>query len=76
VQRAPASDTAKILQPSREPVALALELLEAEQPRAAEMLLARQTRGAGRDVRKAGRDDLRELTLQARDLRAQRASSR
>jgi len=58
VQRAPASDTAKILQPSREPVALALELLEAEQPRSAEMLLACQARGADRDVRKAGGNDL------------------
>jgi hypothetical protein len=65
VQRAPASNAAEILQPSREPVALALELLEAEQPRPAEELLARQPRGAGRDVRKAGGDDLRELTLQA-----------
>jgi hypothetical protein len=58
VQRAPAGDTAEILQSSREPVALALELLEAEQPRPAENLLARQARGAGRDVRKAGGDDL------------------
>jgi hypothetical protein len=41
VQRAPASHTPEILQPSREPVALALELLEAEQPRSAEMLLTR-----------------------------------
>jgi hypothetical protein len=65
VQRAPASDDAEILQPSGEPVALALELLEAEQPRPAEDLLAGRVRGAGRDVRKAGGDDLRELTLQA-----------
>jgi hypothetical protein len=41
VQRALASHTAEILQPSREPIALALELLEAEQPRSAEMLLVR-----------------------------------
>jgi hypothetical protein len=41
VQRAPASDSAEILQPSGKPVALALELLEAEQPWPAEMLLAR-----------------------------------
>jgi len=41
VQRAPASQAAEVLQPSREPVALALELLEAEQPRAAEDLFAR-----------------------------------
>ncbi len=71
MQRAPASYTSEILQPSREPVALALELLEAEQPRPAENLLARHARGADRDVRKAGGDDLRELTLQARDLPAQ-----
>jgi len=71
VQRTPASYPAEILQPSREPVALALELLEAEQPRPAEKLLARQARGSGRDVREAGGDDLRELTLQARDLPAQ-----
>jgi hypothetical protein len=70
VQRSGASDTAEILQPSREPVALALELLEAEQPRPAEKLLARQARGASWDVRKAGGDNLRELTLQARDLPA------
>jgi hypothetical protein len=41
VQRAPASDAAEVLQPRSEPVALALELLEAEQARAAEVLLAR-----------------------------------
>jgi hypothetical protein len=58
VQRAPASDAAEVLQPRGEPVALALELLEAEQPRATEALLARQARGSGRDVRKAGGHDL------------------
>jgi hypothetical protein len=41
VQRARAGDAAEVLQPRGEPVALALELLEAEQPWPAEMLLAR-----------------------------------
>jgi hypothetical protein len=74
VQRAPTGHAAQVLHARGEPVALALELLEAEQPRAAEGFLARQARGTDRDVRKAGGDDLRELALQARDLLAQRSA--
>jgi hypothetical protein len=76
VQRTPARDIAELLQPSRQPVALALELLEAEQSRAAEGFLAPQGGGAGRNVGEAARDDLRQLTLQARDLPAQGAPGR
>jgi hypothetical protein len=76
VQRALECHPPQILQPRGEPVALALELLEAEQARTAEGFLARHARRADRDVREASGDDLRQLTLQARDLTAQRTSSR
>lgn len=74
VQRASTGHAVQILHARGEPVALALELLEAQKAWAAEGFLARQARGADRDVREAGGDDLRELALQARDLRAERSA--
>jgi hypothetical protein len=76
VNGALAGDGAHVLQAHGQPVALALELLEREQPRPAEGLLARHLRGRRRDVREAGCDDLGELALQARDLLSQRAPRR
>jgi len=55
-------------------VSLTLELGEAEQARAAEALAAVVAGGVGRDVRETAGDDLRQLALQSRDLRAQRTS--
>lgn len=58
-----------------EPVALALELGEAEQARAGQGV--EELRGGGRrrrDVREARGDDRRELALELRDLRAQRTA--
>jgi hypothetical protein len=57
-------------------VSLTLELGEAEQARAAEALAAGVARGVGRDVRETAGDDLRQLALQPRDLRAQRTPRR
>jgi hypothetical protein len=57
-------------------VSLTLELGEAEQARAAEALAAGVTGGVGGNVREAAGDDLRQLALQSRDLRAQRTSRR
>lgn len=74
MQRASAGHAAQILRARGEPVALALELLQAQQPRAAECFLARQAGGADGDVREAGGDDLRELALETRDLRTQRTT--
>ena len=67
-----AREATNVLHPPGEPVARALELLEAEQARPAERLGAQIARGVGRDVRKAAGDDLRELALEPRDLRSQR----
>jgi hypothetical protein len=74
VHGALAGEPADVLQAPGEPVALALELLEAEQPRPTKDFAARHASGVGRDVREAGCDDLRELTLQSRYLSAQRAT--
>ena len=74
MQRASTGHAAQILHARGEPVALALELLEAQQPRPAKGFLAWQAGDADRDVREAGGDDLRELALQARDLRAKRSA--
>jgi hypothetical protein len=74
VHGALAGDPAYVLQAPGEAVALALELLEAEQPWSAKRFVTRHAGGTGRDVRKAGRDDLCELTLQPRHLVAQRAT--
>jgi hypothetical protein len=76
VHGALAGDAAHVLQARGQAVALALELLEREQRWSAEGALAPDPRGGGRDVREAGGDDLGELALQARDLRAQRAPRR
>jgi hypothetical protein len=62
-----------VLQPTGERVAAALELGEAEQPRTG----ARFELGSVRDRRREERGDrLRQLALQMRDLRTQRASRR
>ena len=77
-----ARQPAHVLQASGERVALALELLQAEQARPAEALrpdaeaLGADARGADGDVRERRRDELRELALEPRDLRAQRAPRR
>jgi hypothetical protein len=76
VQRALAGDPPRVLQTPREPVALALQLREAEQPRAAERVAALRDGEVGGDMRKAGGDDLRKLALELRHLGAQRATCR
>jgi hypothetical protein len=64
-------EPAHVLQPSRERVALTLELGEAEQARAADLGLG-DPPGARRDVRERRGDELRQLALEPRDLPAQR----
>jgi hypothetical protein len=63
-----------VLQTTCEPVAQALELLEAEQARPTGDLELGHASCVDGDVRKRGRDDLRELALEARDLLAQRTT--
>lgn len=67
-----AGEPPDVLHAAREPVALALELLEAEQTGAAERLRLIDARRVGRDVRERTGDDLRELALESRHLLAQR----
>ncbi|HWD10230.1 MAG TPA: hypothetical protein VG366_00190 [Solirubrobacteraceae bacterium] len=69
-----ASELPDVLHAACEAVALALELLQREQPRAAERVRLLDARRVGRDVRERAGDDLRKLALEPRDLRAQRAS--
>jgi hypothetical protein len=63
-----------VLQAPGERVAAALELLEAEQPRADHRLEIGAARRVDADVREVRRDRPRQLTLEMRDLRAQRAT--
>jgi hypothetical protein len=67
-----ASKAANVLHAIGQAIALALELLEAEQAWAAERLGPLHARRVCGNVRKAGCDDTREFSLEARDLRAQR----
>jgi hypothetical protein len=68
-----ASEPADILHATCQAIALALELLEAKQARAAERLGLVHARCVGWNVRKAGGDETRKLQLETRHLRAQRA---
>jgi hypothetical protein len=61
---------AHVLHPPREPVALMLQLLQAEQARARVKVPADDRR----DVRKARRDHRRQLALEPGHLRPQRAA--
>jgi hypothetical protein len=61
-----------VLQASREPVALSLELLEAQQARPGERVSA----GDRGDVRKAAGDDRRQLALELCHLHPQRTAGR
>jgi len=67
-------ETADVLQPAGERIAAALELLEAEQSRTDRRRAVCSARRIGADVREERGDRSRQLTLQARDLRAQRAA--
>jgi hypothetical protein len=67
-----ARHAADVLHAPGERVTLSLKLRQAEQARPAKGLAADIARGVGRDVRKAARDEQRQLALQARDLCAQR----
>lgn len=67
---------AHVLHAAGERVALALQLREAEQARAAEALGRGVARRVGRDVREPRGHDLRQLALQPCDLCAQRAACR
>jgi hypothetical protein len=71
---APVREHANVLQAPGEPVALALELLEAQQSRSAEGFVGASACRVDRDVRKGGCDRLRELALELGDLRTQRAA--
>lgn len=73
VRGAFASEAADVLHATGQAIALALELLEAEQAWAAERLGLIHARRVGGNVRKAGSDETRKLQLEARNLRAQRA---
>ncbi|MCW3030713.1 MAG: hypothetical protein JWM66_846 [Solirubrobacterales bacterium] len=64
-----------VLHAPGERVALALELREAEQARSARRV-RRDARRRDGNVGERRRDELRELSLQARDLRAQRSPRR
>ncbi len=66
-----AGQPADVLQASRQPVALALELLEAQQARPAEALGRGDARRVGGYVREGVGDDLRELPLEPGHLAAQ-----
>jgi len=77
---APRGGAAELLQPSRKPVAHALELTEIEQARAAVGLArsdspggARHERLAGAEIRKGVGEDARDVLLEPRDLCLQRA---
>jgi hypothetical protein len=63
-------ELADVLHAPGEAIALALELREAQQSRAAESLLA-DPRCIDGDVRKRAGDGLRELTLESRNLPTQ-----
>jgi hypothetical protein len=63
-----------VLHATCETVALALELLEAEQARAAGRCELGRTGCVYRNMRKRGRNDLRELALETRHLLAQRTT--
>jgi hypothetical protein len=63
-----------VLEPPGERIAAALELLEAEQPRADRRLVFGAARRVDGDVRKVRRDRPRELALEMRDLCAQRTT--
>jgi hypothetical protein len=67
-----AGEPPDVLHATCEAVALALELLERQQARAAERLRLLDARRVGRDVRERTGDDLRELELEPRHLLAQR----
>jgi hypothetical protein len=69
-----AHQRADVLHAPGERVALPLQLRQAKQARPAERLAAEIARGVGGDVRKAARDEQRQLALQARDLRTQRTT--
>ncbi|HEX4564499.1 MAG TPA: hypothetical protein VH115_08585 [Solirubrobacteraceae bacterium] len=69
---------ADVLKLAGEPVAQQLELFEAQQARTARRDVragARVRRRQRADVRERARDQARALTLELRDLRAQRAAS-
>jgi hypothetical protein len=72
---APVRERAHVLQASCEPVALALELREAQQSRPVESFIGADARGVDGDVRKRRCDRLRDLALELGDLLAQRATS-
>jgi hypothetical protein len=76
MRRALARHPADVLHATCEMVALALELLEAEQPRPAGGLELGHASCVDGDVWKRSRDDLRELALEARHLLAQRTTGR
>ena len=67
---------AHVLQATGQRVALALELGQAEDPRAQSRCRASAERSVGGDVRKARRHSPRQLALQVRDLPAKRATGR
>jgi hypothetical protein len=69
-----ARERVHVLQPPGERVASALELLEAKQTRSDRRLQISATRRVDGDVRKVRRDRPRQLALEVRDLRAQRAT--
>jgi hypothetical protein len=73
VRGALAGQATDVLHASGEAVALALELLEAEQAGAAKRLRLVHASRVGGDVRERTGDDLRELALEPRHLLAQRA---
>jgi hypothetical protein len=73
VRGARAAEPTHVLHARREPVALSLELFEAQQARTPERFLSRKPPRADGHVREASRDDLRELALQTCDLGTQRA---
>ena len=71
ISGARAGHAADVLHAAGEAVALALE---AEQARTAERFGLVRTRSVGRDMRECRGDDLRELALEPRHLRAQRTT--
>jgi hypothetical protein len=76
VREACARQRAHVLHAAGERVALALQLREALQARAAEALTGGVARRIDGDVREPRGDDLRQLALQAGDLSAQRPACR
>jgi hypothetical protein len=67
-------EQAYVLHVPRQPVALALQLLEAQQARTAERLAGGVASRVCRDAREGPGDDLRELALEPRDLTTQGAT--